>query len=200
MMLNNARLGIYSIGVNLAELVFLIPKSITTALSGKLYNLSIDSDNRKTITTLTIKYTLYVAILLVIIGFFMTPLVPIVYGEDFVESIPVIQILFIGVIFASIGKVSPGYFFTKGVPKVHLVITLLTLIFNIILNIFLIPIYGINGAAIASTIAYFIYGIVYILYFVYAEGFNMKKLLLIDKNDILFAKNLIVNKYNNFKK
>ena len=143
--------------------------------------------------TLTIKYT-FLCILLSYAWNYNDPLVPIIYGTEYKDSVSIIIVLFIGVIFASIGKVSPSYFFTQGRPRVHLIITFITLIVNVTLNVFLIPINGIIGAAYASTIAYIIYGLTYVFYFVMFEKFSLQNLLLLNKDDFTFLKRL-VNKY-----
>ena len=189
-MLGNSQLGVYSIAVTLAEFVFLVPGSVTAALSGKLYNIDKGSSNRKYITSVTIKYTFYICLILSIIGIFMTPLIPIVYGQDFAKASQVTTILFIGIVFASIGKVSSPYFFSKGKPQVYLFITSIVLLLNIILNIFLIPKLGINGAAIASTVSYLIYGLMHIYYFVIKEKFTVKELLIFNRKDFEYIKRI----------
>jgi len=190
-MLGNSQLGVYSIAVILAELVFLVPTSITTAITGKLYNMDSISNNRKSITSKTIKYTFYICLILSIIGIFMTPLIPIVYGQDFAKASQVTIILFIGIVFASIGKVSTPYFFTKGKPQVHLLITTIVLLLNISLNLLLIPKFGINGAAIASTLSYIIYGLFYLYYFVVNEKFTLRELFIFSKLDFRDIKEII---------
>ncbi len=189
-MLGNSQLGVYSIAVTLAELVFLVPGSITTAITSKLYNIDMEISNRKFITSTTIKYTFYICLILSVIGIFMTPLIPIVYGQDFAKASQVTTILFIGIIFASIGKVSAPYFFTKGKPQVHLLITAVVLLFNICFNLYLIPKLGINGAAIASTVAYIIYGIFYLYYFIFKEKFKFEELLILNKSDFKYIKGI----------
>lgn len=189
-MLSNSQLGVYSIAVALAELVFLVPGSVTTAITGKLYNIDMEINNRKFITSVTIKYTFYICLILSVIGIFMTPLIPIVYGQDFTKSSQVTAILFIGIIFASIGKVSAPYFFTKGIPQVHLFITFTVLLLNISLNLVLIPKLGINGAAIASTVAYTIYGIFYLYYFIVKEKFKFEELLILNKSDFKYIREI----------
>jgi len=190
-MLGNSQLGIYSIAVTLAELVFLVPGSVTTAITGKLYNIDKKSNERKYITSTTIKYTFYISFVVSVIGMFMTPLITIVYGQDFAKASQVTTILFIGIIFASIGKVSAPYFFTKGIPQVHLFITSIVLLLNISLNLVLIPKLGINGAAIASTVSYIIYGLMYIYYFVTKEKFTIRELLIFNEMDFDYIKKII---------
>lgn len=189
-MLGNSQLGIYSVAVVLAELVLLVPASVTTALTGRLYNIEEKSNKRNSITSLTIKYTFYVCLILSIIGIFMTPLIPMVYGKDFAPARQVTIILFIGVIFASIGKVSYPYFFTEGKPWIHLCITFLVFMFNLIFNLILIPIFGIRGAAISSTIAYFLYGVIYLCCFLKMKVIKIDELLL-NKVDFKLGTNII---------
>jgi len=185
-MLGNSQLGVYSIAVTLAELVFLVPTSVTTALSGKLYNIDKESNDRKYITSTTIKYTFYICLIASVIGIFMTPLIPMVYGQDFIKASQVTAILFVGIIFASIGKVSASYFFTKGKPQVHLFITFIVLLLNISLNIILIPKLGINGSAIASSISYLIYGLMYVYYFIIKEKFTFRELFIFNEKDFKY--------------
>lgn len=180
-MLGSAQLGIYSIGVTLAELVFLIPNSVGTAFIGKLYNTKEKNDRK--LTALTVKYTFYICIFIVLIGICMVPLIPIIYGKKYLAATTVTTILFIGVIFASIGKVAYGYFITKGRPQVHLILTSVCLVSNIIMNIYFIPKLGINGAAIASTISYTCYGISYIIYFIKREKFLLKDFFMFNELD-----------------
>jgi len=183
--LNTTDLGIYSIAVKLAELLFLIPDSITTALSGHLYNMEVDdTKSQKSVLAKTSKYTFYASLILCVVGIFMTPLVPYVYGEEFVRTKSTILILFIGIIFASIGKVSYSYFFTRGQPQIHLYITAATLTINIILNSFFIPKWGIDGAAFASTISYIFYGLAYLIVFKVKEGIPFRDFFYVSRKEI----------------
>lgn len=176
-MLGISELGIYSIGVSLAELLFLIPISVRSALNGKLYNLNNGSNKKRLLISMTIKYTFYISLVLAIAGIALTPLIPKVYGNEFKDASTVTAILFVGVAFASIGKVAYSYFLSEGKPIIHLKITLITFILNMILNFILIPLLGINGAAMASTIAYILYGFIYIIYFIREEHFLLNELI-----------------------
>jgi O-antigen/teichoic acid export membrane protein len=190
-MLGAAELGIYAVGVTLAELVFLVPSSVTTALDGRLYNIDNKSVEKKIVTCKTIKYTFYISILVVLIGISLIRLIPVLYGQEFTDAIAVTLILFTGIKFASVAKVSYSYFFVSGRPAVHMTITFISFVTNIILNLLLIPALGINGSALASTISYFIYGSLYLIYFVKKEKFPIGDLLKISREDIAFLKGVI---------
>jgi len=184
-MLGKSQLGIYSTAVSLAELLFMIPSSVSSAILGRLYNMSNNNENeRRRLTSNTIKVTFYITLVLMIIGMFCTTLIPIVYGEAFREAKTPTIILFIGILFASIGRVSSSYFQSSGKPKVHLYITFVVFAVNVVFNACLIPVIGINGAAIASSISYAVYGIVYVIIFIKKENFTFEGLFLFNKEEI----------------
>jgi len=193
--LGKTELGIYSVGVRLAELLFLIPDSVNSALIGRLYNIKMDDTaSQKSVLIKTTKYNFYATLILLVVGILLVPLVPYVYGESFSRVKQVIVLLFIGIAFASIARVSYSYFISKGKPFVHLYITALTLSTNIVLNLVFIPIWGINGAALASTISYTVYGLSYLIVFKIIEGIPFMDFFYMSKEEIRELANLFKGK------
>ena len=190
--LGEAQLGIYTVAVSLAELLFLIPGSVAGAILGRLYNMSNDdAHERKKLTMGTIKVTFYVTFILMIAGIICTGLIPLVYGRAYSGAVVPTIILFLGILFASIGKISASYFQSSGEPKVHLYITFLVFLVNIVLNLALIPLVGIVGAAIASSVSYTFYGIAYVVIFIKKEQFTFEGLFLFNKEERAQIKSMI---------
>ena len=140
-------------------------------------------NERKKLTSGTIKVTFYITFILMLIGIACTVLIPIVYGEDYSGAILPTIILFLGILFASIGKISASYFQSSGEPKIHLYITFIVFLINIVMNWIMIPLVGISGAAIASTISYTAYGILYVVVFIKKEKFTFKGMFLFSKEE-----------------
>ena len=186
--LGNSQLGIYSISVQLAELAFVFPTSIASAFEGRLY--SCEEKDRKKISAQIVRITFYITLVICIIGVLCKPLITVLYGQEYAPVGISMIILLIGIVFASIGKVSPAYFYTKGKPGIHLIVAAIVLAINILFNLVLIPKMGINGAALASTVSYFFYGAIYV-FMLKREGISIKQLLIIQKEDIKDIKNLI---------
>ena len=180
----NSDLGIYAIAVTLAELLFVIPTGISSALTARLVNTNNEQYTRKTIAQ-TVKFTFYTSIVLSICGALGSFLIPYVYGKAYSPAISATLILLAGIIFASIGRVSFPYFFAGGKAKLHLYITFATFVINLILNLILIPKTGINGAATASSISYLLYGSYYIFIFIRKENFCFRDFFYIGKEDRL---------------
>ncbi len=192
--LGNSQLGIYSIAVHLADLAFIFPEAIKTAFEGRLY--SCKNEERKSISARVIKFAFYMTLAICIIGVICKPLVTILYGVEYEQSGILMVILLIGIPFVAIGKVTPAYFCTDGRTKIHLKVSGSVLLINFILNSVLIPKIGVNGAAIASTIAYIFYGIVYIV-LLRKEGITLKQLLVLQKEDFYSIKDMILKKIKN---
>ena len=180
--IGNSDLGIYSIAVQLAELGFLFPESIKSAFEGRLYKC--DENQRKRLCEQVVKFTFYVTILICIIGCLCRPLINVFYGNEYDAAGLVMVVLLIGVTFASIGKVTPMYYFTSGRPKIQFYVSLSVLIINLIANFILIPILGTLGAALASTISYIFLGVIYIVLLVKNDKLSFRKLVIFEKNDI----------------
>jgi O-antigen/teichoic acid export membrane protein len=190
--LDKSELGLYSIGVQLAELVFIIPVSLSSAFYAKIINIPIeDTKSINEITATTLKLAIYGCLALVLGGIFASYLIPFVYGQDFSGSILAAQILFASVLFASIGKIVFPYYSSQNKHRFYLISTFISFILNIIINLFLIPIFGIAGAAIASLISYAIFGLVPLCVLILKNKIPLKSILLFNKKDWQTAKDMI---------
>lgn len=183
--IGNSELGVYAISVHLAELAFIFPESIASAFEGRLY--SCKEEEKKSLAAQIIKFAFYITLCVCIIGIMCKPLVKILYGNEYEAAGISMIILLCGIIFASVGKVTPAYFYTKGNSKIHLIVSSLVLVINIVFNLILIPRIGINGAAIASTVSYFFYGLIYVVV-LRQEGIKTKQLFKIGEQDLKMIK------------
>lgn len=148
--------GVYSVAVMFAKLIWILPDSIQritfpliSEYHAKKMNESID-----TLVDKCMKYScLFLVFCTTFFVFFGKELVTVTLGTEFAHSYSPLIVLLIGTLFFGITK-SVGSIFAS-VGKVSLVykIPLVSAILNIILNIVLIPIYGMNGAAIATTVS-----------------------------------------------
>lgn len=180
------QLGIYTLGVSLAEMVFLIPNSIGSAFLGKLVNCNEEEKHKLTVTTMKISF--YLSLIIVIVGVIGSPLIPFIYGKAYTEAVEVTIILLLGTVVASFGKVLSNVYMSRGLMKVELLFGFLSFIINVVLNIFLIPRLGIIGSAIASTIAYIIYGGLYLIKYSRECKEGIFSLIKIEKEELIYIK------------
>lgn len=188
--LTKTDVGVYSIAVMFANLIWILPDSIqriTFPLISE-YHAKEMSESIHILVDTCMKYSyLFLTFCSTFFIFFGKFVVNFIYGAEFEKSyLPLIILLIgtviygttksVGSIFASIGKIDIVY-------KVPLV----SAIFNIILNITLIPVYGINGAACATSFSLIISTIL-VLHF-------MKSLLNIKFDFLWYFKAFIITAF-----
>lgn len=90
------------------------------------------------------------------IALFAAPLISRLFGPEFIQGAPVLSILVIGMTFYSLFMVSASISQGIGHPRIPMYILIIGTILNIILNYITVPLYGIVGAAAATTMAAFV--------------------------------------------
>ncbi len=88
----------------------------------------------------------------VITTFFSEVIVKFTFGVEYVQASSVFVIIMWSAAFAALGSVTLRYFVAESMEKKIAIRTIIALIINIFLNLVLIPIYGIEGAAIATLV------------------------------------------------
>jgi O-antigen/teichoic acid export membrane protein len=192
-LLTNPQVGYYSIAVLFAQLVWYVPDSVATFLYPKISKFN-NTHKSLELTMRINRIVLFVSIIIAFIIFYISPyLIPAIYPEDFKNSIYAIQLLIIGVAIYSINKILTKFFTGTGRPIVGSIISLIGLFVNIPLLVYLIPEYGINGAAIASTVAYSVMGLCAIFALKYLHpNVRVTSVLLINKTDVKYLYSVLV--------
>lgn len=145
--------GIYSIALVIAEILWRIPRVVNTVL---LPRLSGESDRRSAEITAKMNRVVFAVTLLCLVPFALTVewFIPLLYGVEYQDAAQVILVLLPGVLAISVFKLLVPNLIIRGRAWTYSLSVLSSLIVMIILDMFMIPRYGILGAGIASSIAY----------------------------------------------
>ena len=157
--------GLYALSVHWAEMLWLIGFGIINA---GLHRVA--SEDRESSYILTKKLFKLVFILSgsagLLLALISKPLFSLMYGEQFNASVLPLIILIPGVVAWDVGRVLSQYIsFNRGKPHLCTVAAIVGMIVNISGNLFAIPRWGINGAAITSTISYILVIIIVLFFF-----------------------------------
>ena len=159
---------LYFIAFNFITVIYLFTKTFFTVFMPFLAKLDID-DKHGTQTKFTIifRWFLHTGIIASIASFFIIkPIILSCYGQDYYPSVPAFRLMLLALILRSaynpVGMFVVNVF---GKTKRSLVVSTISMIINIFLNILLIPQFGFRGAIIAGIIAYLIYWIISIYAF-----------------------------------
>ncbi|MDQ5957611.1 MAG: hypothetical protein QG614_586 [Patescibacteria group bacterium] len=162
-------LGIYSAATKIAEMPNAIASIIYITLIGRLGTLIKDNNSDTKLRRVFILYVLTGLFLSVSISLLSPLIVNIVYGKDFAESIPVLQVYS----WSIVGVYVIYYYFAllgaKNKNKKQSLFFIIGIIINIILIILLTPIYGLIGTAYATVISYTLVAL-----FIYLSEFKNK--------------------------
>jgi O-antigen/teichoic acid export membrane protein len=130
-----AKLGVYSLAAQLAQLLWIVPQSLSVVLGS--YASKMKPEEALPYALRFKKIAFYLTLALGLVGVVVSyALVPLLFGKDFTESSKLLAIFLIGVVPFS-------------TPVVIAIITIL-------LYWILIPKYGVYGGALASVISYII--------------------------------------------
>lgn len=147
--------GIYSAAVRVSELWYFIPMAIGGSLFPAIVNAK-KLDENLYHQRLMVLLNIMVLISLptaIIVTFFSENIILILFGKSFIEAASVLSIHIWTGIFVFIGVISGKYLIIEGLTMVSLYRSLFGAIANVILNLILIPVFGIIGAAISTLVA-----------------------------------------------
>ena len=155
-MMGDKSLGLYASIVKLTENLNIIPGVFMISVFPLLSSTFVKSHNRFVkVYNLSFKY---MSIIIIPIAFGTTllseRLISLIYGSDFIQASGALSILIWSEIFVFLGAVNAGVFTSAEMQKYIFLFTAIGAFMNVILNLILIPKYGIVGASIATVVSY----------------------------------------------
>lgn len=150
--------GVYTIGMQLSNILAILIGSIQNSLFPKFLELYRNDYQKyynfyKLTNTIITQFYLIITLISIIVVKYTFKYV---YSSQYDGAILIYSILAFSVFIKANGSLQTSHMTIKNITKKNFYKTLVSLILNIILNILLIPKYGINGAAIATLITQFI--------------------------------------------
>jgi O-antigen/teichoic acid export membrane protein len=148
-MLGDKEVGLYTAALRIYEGWIMMPQILAMSLIPAIVSLKKQS-NRIYEDKMTIFMRIIISInigIAVLVSLFSEEVIKLLYGEAFASSSNVLQIVIWCAVMMGIGSISFRYLINEGLEYKMINIMLTAMISNIILNIVLVPIMGIEGAA-----------------------------------------------------
>jgi len=157
-LVNDQEVGIYAAATKISEVWYFIPSIITSSVYPALVSLYEESKERyldllKKIMSLFFWGTLGLSLT---VSLFSGVLIKILYGSAYAKSAGVLTIHVYAGIITSMSIVFSQKFILDGTTKISFYGTLVGAAANILLNLWLLPLYGAYGAAVATVISYLV--------------------------------------------
>ncbi|HRH26073.1 MAG TPA: flippase [Candidatus Paceibacterota bacterium] len=155
-MVNETSVGFYDSAVRIAELWYFIPGILGSALFPAMVNAHLTDTSIYTLRMKRLYFLLWwLGIAISASVFVLAPfIIHTLYGPAYDMSILVLRIYVCATIPIFLAMIIQQHLVTKGLTRVTFFMTFLGMVANIVLNIFLIPRYGIYGAAVATLVSY----------------------------------------------
>lgn len=183
-LLGSGPLGIYAVGVVLAEKLWLFVGNV----SGVLFSLTAQhKDSNESgeiaarVAAIVVWFNLAVAIALAAVAI---PMVRLIYGVEYNQSGLVILCLLPGITSLGFAKVTGNFIAGIGRPGINAIGSVGGMIINIIANLLLIPQIGLLGAAFATSISYSAIAVYSYICFLKITGLKWYKLFIPRSQDL----------------
>jgi O-antigen/teichoic acid export membrane protein len=149
-----ADLGLYTVAIAAAESL-LVPTQVAALVTSPHIG-ALQAEAAARLAARCVRNNLLVALVVCGVLFvFAHPLIALLYGRAFLPVVPALRILLAGVFTLSLGSPMSTYFTLKlGRPEVPLRLAAISAAVCIAVAIFLLPRWGITGAALGSTAGY----------------------------------------------
>jgi len=162
-LLGSESVGYYAASVKIMELVAFIPQMISKSIFPSFIN---TYKNNKTLFLNRLKkayrYLFYISVVLAVLLYLLSEYIILFsFGEQYFQSILLLQVYSLAIVFASIGAVNAIYLKATNLQSKIMNRQVLNVVLNITLNYFFIQEFGLIGPVYATLIALFISTIMY---------------------------------------
>lgn len=160
-LLTQVQVGFYSTAVGLAQMLWNLPTAISFVLIPHIAN-KVKGDDSSVQTAKIARVSL---IILFVLGMGLALAAPLIisllYGDEFLPAVPALQWLLPGIITFSTVRILGGHLVGRGRIVALTVVSTIILVVNVIMNLVLIPMWGVIGASISSSVTYTINAILF---------------------------------------
>ncbi|OPX24934.1 MAG: hypothetical protein B1H02_02455 [Candidatus Latescibacteria bacterium 4484_107] len=177
--------GIYSIAIVFAEMLQKIPNVAGTVLFSKI--VAQEGEERDRLTT-RVSRSIFVLTLIAAGGLALVGnrLIPLVFGAEFEGAYLPLLCMLPGVVAMASGSVINTNLWVQGYPPQAVIAPIAAVCTNVVLNLLLIPRFGLIGAGVATSAAYILWAGLLFAYFSKKTSLTLRELVMVRISDFGF--------------
>ena len=188
--ITDSMIGVYSLGLSLSDKIVMIPDTLKGVLVSKLSKGAHDDEVAK-----VSRIGFWASLLLALVIFaFGRIAINILYGEEYYDAYPIVLITAAGVLAVSYFKLIAQYNIVNKKQKLNVLMLSIAIIVDVVFNLLFIPVWGIQGAALATCLGNVVCGVVFIIYFCRKTGTKASEMILLQRSDMEALKALLKKK------
>ncbi|OOF56406.1 flippase [Rodentibacter genomosp. 2] len=150
--------GVYSVGMQLAEKLWLPSQAVSTVLLPRLSSKLGEDNDAREVAKLTLDSARMTLLVTLLIGAAFAVLAPIVvdwlFGEDYNQAVYVVLFLLPGILAWTPSRILANDLAARGFAELNLKNSYWVFVINVALSLCLVPLFGLIGASLATTMAY----------------------------------------------
>jgi O-antigen/teichoic acid export membrane protein len=184
MMISARALGIYSIGIGLAGMLWQLSRPISTAAFGRIG--STEENEAAALTAQCMRHSFAFVLVAAVAAFFAGPyLIVLVYGAQFAEAGTVLRLLLPGIVgYCLMPLIATFYSQQLGRPTVTLVLSAISTVVCAAVTAAFIPRYGMAAGAVASSVSYLVAVAIGAAMFVRRTGISPFRTFVLTRDDL----------------
>ncbi|NPA06652.1 MAG: flippase [Chloroflexi bacterium] len=176
--------GLYSVAVGLAERLWFISHTASLVLLPRI-SASSDAKWKRRFTPLVTRTVLLMVLPpALLLALFARPILVLLYSEQYLPAARPLQILLLGIVAFSISRILAHDLAGRGHPLLNTYTSALSLAVNVVLNLILLPRWGITGAAWASALSYSSLLFSKIIFYRQLSGNTWRDIIWITRSDL----------------
>lgn len=184
--ISEADIGVYSIGIMVAEKIVILPDTLKGILASKLSRGAKEEEVAK-VSRLCFFTSLLICILFFLVGNWG---ISFLYGGEYSNSYSIMMICAAGAISVGFFKLIAQYNIVNKRQALNVLMLSIAILVDVIFNLLFIPIWGIYGAALATAIGNFVCGLVFVIWFCVHSKTSFGKMILIQREDFRYIINI----------
>jgi O-antigen/teichoic acid export membrane protein len=172
--LGNVSLGIFSVGVAIADSIWFISKSISVVQYSKIIKEGNTQNTKKGVITTSLFSLLFTLFCVVILLLLPNTVFGYVFSWEFSEVKQIVLWMSPGILFIAFSSVYGHFFAAIGKLKIQIYKSVVGTMLVLVLSLLLIPKWGIIGACIATSLVHFVCSAIIVVYFfIFKEKKNL---------------------------
>jgi O-antigen/teichoic acid export membrane protein len=154
-LINPTATGIYGIAVTMAEKLWLASQAVNTVILPRLAEIHKHEDNTVEITAFIARWVFVFSVIgAILLGGVSHVVIRVMFGEAYLGAVRPLILLLPGIVFANPAWILANDIFARGRPELNMYLAIFTVVANVLSSLIFIPMMGLDGAAISTTIAY----------------------------------------------
>jgi len=147
--------GIYVVAVQIAEKLWLLSQAVAIVALPRMARVQSDARAGNAMTVQACQWTTVLTMLAACAITGAAPwLVPLLFGSNYADAAAPLIWMMPGIVALAGGRILANAITAAGKPHLNAITAVATLVVNVVLNVVLIPVLGLRGAALATTLAY----------------------------------------------